>query len=143
MCLLVSGVKLNGDGSVNPVSTNRFSLPSNAGDGNGKSGFFKSTFTGLHGTDNFISGAYIKIPVFLQRLTDFENDNCNRLQISFWFMSPVPDPGRTVPNNLNCFHLIFHGMKSNDALSAKIFSTYDNEPGYSGPKPSTPPFGGR
>jgi hypothetical protein len=101
---------------------------------------FKETFKFVHGRDNFIFGAYIKFQPFLDKLSQLEAEGCNRLKITFGFLAPIG--GSSNPLDLNCFHLIFKGLKPDNLTpSAKIFSTFDNLPGYSGPKPSCPPFG--
>lgn len=101
---------------------------------------FKETFKFVHGKDNFIFGAYIKFQPFLDKLSQLEADDCIKLKITFGYLAPVV--GSTNPLNLNCFHLIFQGLRPDNVThSDRIFSTFDNLPGYSGPKPSCPPFG--
>ena len=140
MSLTMTGVKLNANNATsNPVSTHRFVFPG-AAVNEERIQLFNNVFSTLH-SQNFIKGAYIKITAFRQQLNNFLTQNCNRLQITFGFMKPVPaGPGISIANNRNCFHLIFRGVRSDGSLSADTFSTFDNEAGYSGPKPSTPPF---
>ncbi len=83
------------------------------------------------GVDKLVPGFYVKISTFLDVLRKIGGDN--RLDISFGFM-----PSQAADSvDWNCIHLIFR--KSN--TSTILFSTYDGEPGYSGPKPGCPPLG--
>ncbi|AUD03683.1 hypothetical protein [Spirosoma pollinicola] len=101
---------------------------------------FEQSFRSIHGEDNFITGAYMQFDPLLKALSDLDKEHCPLLSIRFGFMERVENSNS--PFNRNCFHLIFRGLHADGQTpSVKQFSTFDDEPGYSGPKPSTPPFG--
>lgn len=96
---------------------------------------FRNTFRPLFNNKKIVYGAYISVGDFLDALKVFENEGCDVLKTTFGFMKAINF------KDWNCFHLIFRGVNSStNTQSTSIFCTHDGEKGYSGIKPSTPPF---
>ena len=96
---------------------------------------FMDFFTPLFDNRKVVHAAYIRVKDFSDMLDTFSSKQCDELNISFGFMKAI------TPDDWNCFHLIFRGHKSgSDTFADSIFSTYDGEDGYSGPKPGCPPL---
>lgn len=103
---------------------------------------FKTTFGFIHGKNKFVTGTYIRVGALLEKLADLKQEDGTHLQTTLAFLEPAPDPLTDNQNDLKCFHLVFRGLKADGlTLSGRVYSTYDHEEGYSGPKPSCPPFG--
>jgi hypothetical protein len=100
---------------------------------------FKELFGHIHGKENFVWGAYMKLKPFKQVLAEFSAEGCDRIKITFGFQKTLAVRISTLDRN--CFHLIFRGVKPDGTASTSTFSTFDGEPGYVAPKPSCPPFG--
>lgn len=108
---------------------------------------FRNKFDGIHGEGKYINGCYLKLDgdtggdtgIGLYNLLDIlEGAGSDIMDIRFGFMNPEGFTSDVVDVGLTCFHMIFSGRNSNDA--SRIFSTFDNDSGYSGPKPACPPF---
>ncbi|GAB3038086.1 hypothetical protein [Spirosoma pulveris] len=103
---------------------------------------FKSIFGFIHGRGKFIWGAYMRINVLLAILAELKEEGCMNVQTTLAYLEPAPEPTTGNQADLKCFHLVFRGVKPDGLTkSAKVYSTYDQVEGYSGPKPSCPPFG--
>jgi len=117
----------------------------------GQKSSYVKTFDGIHGKHNHIAGCYIRLEqgnykhgknTILSVLDVYQNEGCDLLDISFGFMKPDDKAPEGTDVGLTCFHMIFTGKKSDDPTfsASQIFSTFDNDSGYSGPKPACPPF---
>ncbi|GAB4025536.1 hypothetical protein [Spirosoma gilvum] len=100
---------------------------------------FRELFRPIHGKENFVWGAYMKLNALRRVLSEFNDEDCDQVKITFGFQKTLAVRISTLDRN--CFHLIFRGVKPDGTLSTNIFSTFDGEPGYVAPKPSCPPFG--
>ena len=112
---------------------------------------FKDTFDIIYELpDTYIRGTYIRVKqgdykegtnTIHSVLDTLEMEGSDSLNIAFGFMDPGKG-ARIQKEGFACFHMIFTGRNSNDVSfrSKSTFSTFDNDPGYSGPKPSCPPF---
>lgn len=95
--------------------------------------FFRPAFK----NKKILQGGYLRLGELFNTLTTFEQEGCDELRITFGL-----NKAKFIWD-WNCFHLIFRGVNSlTDQLSTNIFSTFNHiEKGFSGFKPSTPPFG--
>ncbi len=116
---------------------------------------FRNEFNVIYGVNEYARGTFMRIKqanyaqgnnTIHKVLDAFEQDGCDLFTISFGFMEPdkserVAKPEETGGKGLICYHMIFKGKKSKQPsfTSRHLFSTYDNEKGYSGPKPVCPP----
>ncbi|SOD81928.1 hypothetical protein [Spirosoma fluviale] len=100
---------------------------------------FRGLFIHIYGKGNFVWGAYMKLKALKKALTEFSDEGCDRVKITFGFQKTLAVRISTLDRN--CFHLIFTGIRPDGTVSSSTFSTFDGEPGYVAPKPSCPPFG--
>jgi hypothetical protein len=99
---------------------------------------FSDVFSRVYGQNKFVTAAFIRFQDFKEKLTLLNPTslppNNHKLVFDLGFMkSKDNDP--FLPK-FQCFHLVF---RSDSGLSP-IFSTFDGDTNYSGPKPGSPPL---
>lgn len=113
-------------------STSNMQLaPKNAFDG--EIALFSETFSKIYGTKKFVTDAFITFSELIFCLTKLEIVGADKVIIDWGFRKS--HPADELMKDFQCLHLIFKGNKGK-----LVFSTFDGDEGYSGPKPGRPPI---
>ncbi len=94
---------------------------------------FSDTFEKIYGVKKFVTDAFISFSDLIFCLTKLEMEGADSVSIDWGFRKAHPQDD--FMKDFQCLHLIFKGNKGN-----LVFSTFDGDIAYSGPKPGKPPF---
>jgi hypothetical protein len=99
----------------------------------GEIALFSETFTKIYGVKKFVTDAFITFSELIFCLTKLEIEGADKVSIEWGFRKSHPNDD--FMKDFQCLHLIFKGNKGK-----LVFSTFDGELAYSGPKPGRPPI---